>query len=122
MGKTFSDLHAVVHAWQPIQRVWSMTLAHWTGVFRAGSGSIILFELKRARIYHEHERRTSDFFCDFITLRLCVKNEPSRMHFTQGGKKVQRHKEESCRPFRAPSAIASELICAILAVAVRFRI
>src|SRR6185503_16154570 len=26
-GTWFSDLHAVVQAWQPMQRVWSMTLA-----------------------------------------------------------------------------------------------
>jgi hypothetical protein len=36
-GTRFSDLHAVVHAWQPIQRVWSITFAHWIG----SGGSII---------------------------------------------------------------------------------
>jgi hypothetical protein len=28
-GTKFSDLQAVVQAWQPMQRVWSMTLAHF---------------------------------------------------------------------------------------------
>ncbi len=27
-GTSFSDLHAVVQAWHPIHRVWSMTFAH----------------------------------------------------------------------------------------------
>ena len=36
-GTSFSDLQAVVQAWQPMQRVWSTTLAQegraglWTG-------------------------------------------------------------------------------------------
>ena len=30
-GTSFSDLQAVVHAWQPMQRVWSTTLAHAGG-------------------------------------------------------------------------------------------
>src|ERR671923_3059404 len=29
-GTSFSDLHAVVHAWQPMQRVWSTTFAQRT--------------------------------------------------------------------------------------------
>jgi hypothetical protein len=40
-GTSFSDLHAVVQAWQPMQRVWSMTFAQ-----RVGSGSICV----RARV------------------------------------------------------------------------
>jgi hypothetical protein len=27
-GTSFSDLHAIVQAWHPMQRVWSMTLIH----------------------------------------------------------------------------------------------
>jgi len=40
----------------------------------------------------------------------------------KGAKKVGKRKENGANPFPAPLAIASELICAILAVAVRFRI
>src|SRR5919112_4196722 len=29
MGTRFSDLHAVVQAWQPMQRVWSSTFPHF---------------------------------------------------------------------------------------------
>src|SRR5690606_9663236 len=36
-GTSFSDLHAVVHAWQPMQRVWSMTLAQ-----RAGAAEVVI--------------------------------------------------------------------------------
>jgi hypothetical protein len=31
-GTSFSDLQAVVQAWQPMQRCWSMTFAHVTDV------------------------------------------------------------------------------------------
>src|SRR5690606_37762552 len=37
-GTSFSDLHAVVHAWQPMQRVWSMTFAQSAG--RAGAAAV----------------------------------------------------------------------------------
>ena len=30
-GTAFSDLQAVEHAWQPMQTVWSMTFAHFSG-------------------------------------------------------------------------------------------
>jgi hypothetical protein len=30
IGTAFSDLHAVLQAWQPMQRVWSMTFPHCT--------------------------------------------------------------------------------------------
>ena len=35
-GTRFSDLQAVVQAWQPMQRVWSMTFAQ-----RVGSGASV---------------------------------------------------------------------------------
>ena len=37
-GTSFSDLHAVVHAWQPIQRVWSITFAQRG----AGAASVVV--------------------------------------------------------------------------------
>jgi hypothetical protein len=36
-GTPFSDLHAVLHAWQPMQRDWSSTFAQR----RRGIGSLI---------------------------------------------------------------------------------
>src|SRR5687767_5994586 len=46
-GTWFSDLQAVLHAWQPMQRVWSMTFAHCT----AGPGMRLLLHvfLERSR-------------------------------------------------------------------------
>src|ERR1041385_6816980 len=41
MGTMFSDLQAVVHAWQPMQRVWSMTFAHCTRSVRDVCSSIM---------------------------------------------------------------------------------
>jgi hypothetical protein len=35
-GTSFSDLHAVVQAWQPMQRLWSMTLPQRGPSGRAG--------------------------------------------------------------------------------------
>jgi hypothetical protein len=36
-GTSFSDLQAVVHAWQPMHRVWSMTLIQRVGRSAAGA-------------------------------------------------------------------------------------
>src|SRR5579872_435724 len=38
-GTSFSDLHATVQAWQPTQRVWSMTFAHFGGRAAPASAS-----------------------------------------------------------------------------------
>ncbi len=55
-GTAFSDLHAVLQAWQPMQRVWSMTFPQRTGSVpartsadRAGSSRVLVMHLLSVR-------------------------------------------------------------------------
>jgi hypothetical protein len=51
-------LHAVVQAWQPMQRVWSMTLAHFTARF-CGSSSMKApgSGIGESELYHAKKER-----------------------------------------------------------------